>query len=103
MSLSPASLVSSRSFGLVQRLHHRRRTNRASPGLPAHLQHRTLVTTHTGPNLHTFSVSNLHFVSSSFPHTLPRQKAGIALAVVAPNIANQPVVARFSYGCRLPQ
>ena len=39
--------------------------------------------------------------SGSFPHTLARQKARIALTVVAPNIANQPVVARFSYGCRL--
>ena len=39
--------------------------------------------------------------SGSFPRTLPRQKAGIALTIVAPNIANQPVVARFSYGCRL--
>lgn len=39
--------------------------------------------------------------SGSFPRTLPKQKAGIALTIVAPNIANQPVVARFSYGCRL--
>ena len=41
--------------------------------------------------------------SGGFPRMLPRQKAGIALTVVAPNIANQPVVARFSYGCRLSQ
>lgn len=41
--------------------------------------------------------------SGGFPRTLPKQKAGIALTVVAPDIANQPVLARFSYGCRLPQ
>ena len=34
VSPSLTSLVSSRSSGLVQRLHHRRRTNHASPGLP---------------------------------------------------------------------
>lgn len=41
--------------------------------------------------------------SGGFPRTLPRQKAGIALTVVAPHTTSQPVVARFSYGCRLPQ
>lgn len=41
--------------------------------------------------------------SGSFPCTLPRQKAGNALTVVAPRTTSQPVVARFSYGCRLPQ
>ena len=44
------------------------------PWAPAHLQHRTLVTTHTGLKSITLSVSNLLFVKSS--HSL----AAVALA-----------------------
>ena len=40
--------------------------------------------------------------SGRSPSTPPRQKTGIARTVVTPNIANQPVIARFSYGCCLP-